>query len=239
VTAYIGTAGWAIPRTHGDRFPAGASQLERYARVFSVAEINSSFRHEHRTTTYARWAAITPAGFRFSLKLPKAITHERRLENAGEPLRAFLKTARVLGPKLGPILVQLPPSLEYQRDVADAFFAGLRNAHEGPVVCEPRHGSWFGDQTDAVLHRWRVGRVAADPAVVPAAGAPGGWPEPKYYRLHGAPRKYFSSYDEAALAPLGALLRACDGEAWCIFDNTAHGAAAGDALSLLGLTGSA
>lgn len=235
--AYIGTAGWAIPRVHRDHFPTEGSQLERYARVFHVVEINSSFRHEHRAATYARWAQSTPFDFRFSVKLPQSITHGHRLEAPDRLLSSFLAATRELGPKLGPILVQLPPSLEFDPDRVDSFLGTLREEHSGTVVCEPRHSTWFDEPADRMFHRWRVGRVAADPAVVPAAGIPAGWPDPIYYRLHGAPRKYFSSYDEVSIAALGEALGGFDGDVWCIFDNTAHGAAAGDALRLLATAG--
>ena len=73
--------------------------------------------------------------------------------------------------------------------------------------------------------------------MVPAAAKPGGWPEPAYYRLHGSPRKYFSSYEEESIGRLASALEEAEGEVWCIFDNTASGAAAGDALNLLAAHG--
>lgn len=231
--AYIGTAGWAIPRAHADRFPIDGGTLQRYAGIFQGVEINSTFHRHHRPATYARWAESTPDNFRFSLKLPKVITHQRKLVEAGEPLEDFLTGARLLGKKLGPILVQLPPSLAFEPGLATSFFTTLRDRHAGPIVCEPRHASWFADEADALLKTSTIGRVAADPAVVPAAAEPGGWREPAYYRLHGSPRKYFSAYEEESIRRLASVLEEAAGEVWCIFDNTASGAAAGDALNLL------
>ncbi len=97
-----------------------------------------------------------------------------------------------LGRRMGPLVVQLPPSLVFEVRVARNFFALLRSMHGGAVVCEPRHASWFEGAADALLVRHRIGRVAADPAVVPAAARPAGWPGIVYHRLHGSPRKYWS-----------------------------------------------
>lgn len=151
-------------------------------------EINSSFYRPHRTGTYERWAASVPEEFRFAVKIPKAITHERRLKEAGDLLDRFLLEVAGLGPRLGPLLVQLPPSLAFQDSVADRFLADLRSRIAGSIVCEPRHASWFTPDVDGLLGELRVARVAADPAPVAGAGEPGGWRSLSYYRLHGSPR---------------------------------------------------
>src|ERR671910_1309915 len=141
--ARIGTAGWSIPKEHAAPFPATGSHLERYAKVLNAVEINSSFYRPHRTTTYERWAASVPESFRFAVKVPKAITHELRLKDADDLLDRFLSEVSGLGPKLGPLLVQLPPSLRFEDGVADIFLSELRSHVKGPIVCEPRHASWF------------------------------------------------------------------------------------------------
>ena len=232
----VGCAGWTIPLPVQTAFPADGSHLERYAARFAAVEINSSFHHPHRPATYARWAAAVPAGFRFCAKLPKAITHERRLRDADEALATFLAEAGALGAKLACLLVQLPPSLAFDRGVAEAFFTNLRAATPAAVVCEPRHESWFTPEVDAMLDARRVTRVAADPARVAAAGDPGGFRGLAYYRLHGSPRTYYSSYPDEYLDALAERIRrdrAAGREVWCIFDNTASGAATGNALDLL------
>jgi uncharacterized protein YecE (DUF72 family) len=232
--AYVGCAGWSLPRSAQAHFPREGTHLARYAARFPAVEINSSFYRPHRPPTYARWAASVPAGFRFSVKLPRTITHQRRLADADPLVDAFLAEATALGPALGCVLVQLPPSLALQPAVADAFLAGLRARHDGPVALEPRHASWFTAEAEALLVAHRVGRVAADPARVPPAAEPGGWPETVYYRLHGSPRIYYSPYPPATIDALAERLRApAPPGAWCIFDNTALGAATDDALALL------
>ena len=216
-----------------DRFPPGPSLLQRYAAVFSAVEINSSFHRPHRPGTYARWAAGVPGHFRFAVKLPRSVTHEARLAGAGPQLESFLGEARGLGNRLGVLLVQLPPSLGFDRQVAGGFFDYLRGRYVGPVACEPRHPSWFGGEAEALFQATRVARVAADPAIVPEAGEPGGWTGLSYWRLHGSPRMYYSTYPAKELVRLGDAIAGVEGEAWCIFDNTAAGAAAGQALDLV------
>ena len=97
----VGCAGWSIPKEHGERFPAEGTHLARYAARFPAVEINSSFYGPHRPTTYARWAASVPEDFRFSVKLPKLVTHERRLVGVGDVLESFLAEATQLGDKRG------------------------------------------------------------------------------------------------------------------------------------------
>ncbi|NOX60422.1 MAG: DUF72 domain-containing protein [Chloroflexi bacterium] len=129
---HIGCAGWSIPKAQAELFPTKETHLQRYAARFPAVEINSSFYRLHRPQTYARWAASTPAHFRFAVKMPCAITHYGRLKDASG-LAEFLAGPRELKEKLGPLLVQLPPSLAFERDVAEEFFAVLREQFEGHV----------------------------------------------------------------------------------------------------------
>jgi len=230
----IGTAGWSIPGAHAALFPGGGSHLERYARVLPAVEIDSTFYRSHRTATYARWSASVPDGFRFSVKAPREITHRRRLLDTEPVLTTFLQEVRSLGAKLGPLLVQLPPSLAFEARSTRAFFETLRRLHDGEVACEPRHAGWFTTEAEALLAELRITRVAADPARVAPAAEPGGWPGLVYYRLHGSPRTYYSAYPQAAIRALGASLLPMVRRApvWCVFDNTAAGAAAADAMAL-------
>jgi hypothetical protein len=106
----LGTAGWAIPRAVASAFPAEGAGLERYAARFNAVEINASFYRSPRPGTYERWARITPAGFRFAMKAPRTITHHAKLAGCEGAMARFLSEVSGLGEKLGPILVQLPPS---------------------------------------------------------------------------------------------------------------------------------
>lgn len=232
---YIGTAGWSIPSVLAGQFGAEGSHLERYASRLKAVEINSSFYRPHRRATYERWAASVPDDFRFAIKLPKAITHQRRLRDCGDLLTRFHDEVSGLGEKQGPVLVQLPPSLPFDAADATRFFAQLCAGVGGTVVCEPRHPSWFGALADQLLVDHHVARVAADPPVVPEALRPGGWAPISYIRLHGAPQIYRSDYPPASLDRYAGLIRAWRGEGrqvWTIFDNTAAGHAAANALAL-------
>lgn len=231
----VGCAGWSLPRAQWPRFAAGGSHLERYARAFDVVEIDSAFHRPHRPETYARWAASTPAGFRFAVKLPKTITHEHRLVDAMPLFEVFLTQVAGLGDKLGCLVVQLAPSLAFDAAVALRFLSALRRRYAGAVALEPRHASWFEPGPDALLACFKVARVLADPVLHPLAAAPGGWPRLVYLRLHGSPRRYWSAYEPALLAQLAERLHIArrDGAAcWCIFDNTAAGQAVGNAFTL-------
>lgn len=236
--AWIGCAGWGLPREEREHFPEAGSLLERYASRFDAAEINSSFHRPHRPATYVRWSASVPASFRFSVKLPKTVTHGSRLKETGGLLDTFLAEAGGLGDKLGCLLVQLPPSLSFEPAVVSGFFADLRSRFSGPVACEPRHASWFTPEVDDFLGERAVARVAADPACVPEAAEPGGWRGLTYFRLHGSPRMYYSAYSEEYLDTLARRIQedAAGGRTvWCIFDNTTLGAATGNALALRSL----
>ena len=236
VSYRIGVAGWALPKAHRTEFPDDGSHLERYAARFNAVEINSSFYGPHRPATYARWAASVPNDFRFSVKVPRTVTHHQRLAAPEPLLDAFLAEVTCLGSKLGCLLVQLPPSLAYDATTAEAFFTAFRTRYEGPVVLEARHPTWFADEVVARLDVHHVGQVGADPACVPAAAEPAGWPELAYLRLHGSPDVYYSAYDATFLDRLAERLRqhaTRAREVWCIFDNTARFHATPNALETI------
>ena len=229
----VGCAGWSLPRAAWPEFPASGTHLQRYAARLNGVEINSSFYRPHQNATYARWAASVPESFRFSVKLPKTITHQQRLLDCAALLDEFLAQAGGLGEKLGCLLVQLPPSLAFDAAAAGHFLHDLRQRHAGPVALEPRHASWFESSADALLQTRHIGRVLADPQVHAAGAKPGGFEGLIYLRLHGSPRMYYSAYAPAVLDALVIKLESAarsGASVWCIFDNTAEGAAVTDAL---------
>lgn len=235
MSAVIGTAGWSIPAKDAAQFAPDGSALERYAGIFWGAEINSSFHRPHRASTWARWADSVPEGFRFSVKMPKTITHQAKLVDCAPFVAAFMEDVKPLGAKLAVLLVQLPPKLIFDAHVAGRFFDRLRDKTTAEIACEPRNASWFDEEADALLARQRVARVAADPALSPAAATPGGWPGLAYWRLHGSPSMYRSAYSEDALDLYARAIKDVLDEgrdAWCMFDNTAASEATSNALSL-------
>lgn len=225
----IATAAWSIPKPLATAFPEEGSGLARYASVFNGVEVNSTFYRRHKTSTFERWAATTPDGFRFAVKIPKEITHQRAMKDIREPFGVFLQDISALGGKRGPLLCQLPPSLRFDPGISEGAFDMMRTLDQGPIVIEVRHESWKSDDAIALLQRYSIDRVLADPALV--------WPAsdfrqaPRYVRLHGKPKVYYSSYSDAEI---GAFSKLLGPDSWCVFDNTASGAAIENALTMLG-----
>jgi len=232
----VGCAGWSVPKANAAAFPVEGSHLERYAATLPAVEINTSFYRPHKPATYAKWAACVPEGFRFSVKVPRAITHDAGMRDVEQQLVQFASEAGALGDKLGCLLVQLPPKSGFVDETARTFFRQLHAIFGCTVAFEARHPSWFSDAATELLVESRVVRVIADPA----AGQPGPHvptsSETLYVRLHGTPRIYYSRYVpeyvesvRRELARQTAAGRTC----WCIFDNTAAFEAVPNALELM------
>lgn len=224
----IGISGWRYPPWRGVFYPEGLAQHRELAyasRAFNTIEINGSFYGLLRPKDYLAWVADTPDDFLFSVKAPRYITHIRRLADPRGPIANFLASGVLaLGPKLGPMLWQLPPSLHYEPDVVEDFLAFLPHHTDGALtlardhdpfmagrtaldvthrgvlhhVMEVRHASFACREFVEQLRRHRVALVVADTA--------GKWPlieEPTsdvmYLRLHGDKELYASGYDDEAL----------------------------------------
>jgi uncharacterized protein YecE (DUF72 family) len=230
-TYYVGTAGWQLP-AELKKGKSGSSGLEIYARYFNCVEINSTFYRNHKAATFAKWADAVPGNFRFSIKLSKVITHEKKLKSVSRELREFMGTVKFLKKKLGCILVQLPPSLQYDKTLAERFFTAFRKLYKGAIKLEARHASW--EHAGPVLKKFRIDGVFADPGDI-------GLVSPlncSYLRLHGTPKIYKSSYDLKSLRSYAAFLQSSQKKfagVWCIFDNTMYGFASHNALKLLDL----
>ena len=230
----VAVAGWSLRSEQKDLFAPDGSHLQRYASRFAAVEINSSFYRSHRRETYERWAVSVPDTFRFAVKAPKLLTHERCLEDSGAAVKQFLQEIGGLGGKLGCVLFQLPPSLAYDPRTVESFFTALRARYRGQAVCEPRHATWFTGAADRRLDAHGVGRVAADPSCGDGGDEPSGASRIAYFRLHGSPVMYHSSYDAVVLDRLAQRIKQLAGDrpVWCVFDNTARGAATTNAIAL-------
>jgi uncharacterized protein YecE (DUF72 family) len=232
----VGLAGWNNPPEKRHERGPNQTHLSYYAAHFSCVEINSSFYRPHQSATYTRWRNETPARFRFSVKMPRSITHESHLKRCAAEVTRFYEDIACLRPKLAAVLVQLPPSLEFDGRTVRAFFERLAHLRGTKVVCEPRHCSWFTSAADKALRERGVSRVAADPARFPGADVPAGARRFAYFRWHGAPRLYYSKYSQARLAAFADTVASNKAaENWCVFDNTAHHAAWNDALQFISL----
>lgn len=236
--AYVGVAGWSIPNDYKQRGPSEDSHLERYGAALSCVEINSSFYREHKFETYARWAASVPDNFRFSAKLSKYFTHDQRLKVFGTALRDKLAGMAGLGDKLRIILVQLPPSLEFDAGSAEKFISKLSEySSRLKIAWEPRHISWADKNAVRLMADYGVSKVLADPERCPTTASQRKTLETKlrYYRLHGSPVIYRSSYSPDVLARIAGKIRIPlfpAEETWLIFDNTTLGHGFANALDL-------
>ena len=235
---YVGTAGWSVALAVAPRTHAGQGGLARYADYFNAVEVNSTFYRLPRAQTVERWRDGTPPGFRFTVKVPRSITHEARLVGVDSEVAELCERVARFQRKVGALLIQLPASFEFDAPLVSQFFALLADSTPAPLVIEPRHPSWFGDEATRLLVDADVARAAADPACCPAAALPLPSSRVVYFRWHGSPRMYFSAYLPEALAKLGAAVlaeRQSGGvrrDVYCFLDNTGLGAAAVNALSL-------
>ena len=232
---FVGTAGWSIPKEARGRFAEEGSLLSRYGGVLNATEINTTFYRRHRASTFERWRDSVPAGFRFAVKLPRTMTHFAALEDCEEELSAFFDDVLGLAEKLGPVLVQLPASVSFERRRVAQFFASLRRRYSGLVACEPRHSSWYSADATSLFVEHDVARVMADPPRPIEAAEPLASTSLLYVRWHGSPRIYWSAYSDEQLARLSQFVarKAADTAVWVIFDNTAAGAALSDALRFI------
>src|ERR687898_2408997 len=161
---YLGTSGWSYVDWEGTLYPEAlpsASRLAEYAKHFATVEIDSTFYGTPRRSTVEKWREIVPEGFLFAAKFPQEITHENNLVGSGEPTLAFVETMRLLGDRLGPLLVQLPPSFAVEgMGVLEDFLSTLP---EG--VCyavEVRHRSWLGSDLPELLGEHGVALTLID-----------------------------------------------------------------------------
>lgn len=237
---FPGCATWRLPKSLQPQFTGEGTHLARYAARLPAVELNSRFYRHHRRSQYAKWAAQVPAHFRFCVKMPRRLTHDQRLA-ATEGLDDFQAETAGLGDRLAALLVQLPPSLEFESGTVRRFLEALREQYAGAIVCEPRHSSWFDEHAEALLREFGVSRAAVDPPPADGADIPGGDPGCVYVRLHGSPRRFYSAYSGAFLAALANRLRAHAQQArtWCIFNNTATDGGLRNALTLQQLDASA
>jgi uncharacterized protein YecE (DUF72 family) len=150
---YLGTSGWSYADWEGSLYPEGipaGSRLAEYAKHYATVEIDATFYGTPRRSTVEKWREIVPEGFLFAAKFPQEITHENSLVGSEEPTRTFVETMRHLGDRLGPLLVQLPPSFAVEgMGVLEDFLSSLPR---GPrYAVEVRHRSWLGSDLPALL----------------------------------------------------------------------------------------
>ncbi|MCG5437302.1 DUF72 domain-containing protein [Micromonospora foliorum] len=234
----VGTSGWQYKDWRGRFYPQRLPQrlwLEHFAAGFATVEVNNAFYRLPERDTFAAWRARTPADFCVAVKMSRYLTHIKRLRDPAEPVARFLGRATALGDRLGPVLLQLPPNLRADVEALDAtlrlFPAEVR------VAVEPRHPSWWTDDTRAVLERRRAALVWADRLGRPVAPR---WRTTDfgYLRLHEGRARPWPRYGRAALRSwVGRLTDAfgADEPAYVYVNNDPGGAAIVDAVAFAAL----
>ena len=195
---HVGCSGWVYKHWRGLFYPEGLPQkrwFERYAEEFDTVEINASFYRVPLPTTFDGWREKAPSGFHYAVKLNRFISHMKKLIGCDEEIERFIGLARQLGPALGPILVQLPPSLHKDMDRLEAFLKVLPADLEH--VVEFRHKSWYDEEILALLDRFGAGFVAHDMKGLKSPRWASG--QTAYVRFHGAGGKYWGRYSDEAL----------------------------------------
>ncbi|HOE76857.1 MAG TPA: DUF72 domain-containing protein [Rectinema sp.] len=247
----VGTSGWNYEDWRGTFYPEKLPKtkwLEFYAEHFDSIEVNATFYHEMRQSTYERWRKVTPEGFCWAVKASRFITHIKRLHDVKEPLERFLGSASTLGDKLGVVLFQLPPSLAFEKGVLEEFSATLRGAGFGEAgmrsgsitlrtlpalrfAIEPRHKSWIQDEALDCLRALGFGFCVSDTG--------GRYPYREavtsdfaYIRLHGPTSLYSSCYSDKELELWAQKIIAMNCDAYVYFDNDVMGYAPQNALTL-------
>ncbi len=195
----LGTSGWQYRDWRGRLYPqklAQARWLEHYATAFSSVEVNNAFYRLPERDTFAAWRSRTPDDFCVAVKMSRYLTHIKRLREPAEPVERFLSRATALGPKLGPVLLQLPPTLTADTgllaDVLDLFPRGVR------VAVEPRHDSWWTDPVRRTLERFDAALCWADRRSRPITPL---WTTASwgYLRLHEGRARPWPNYGRGAL----------------------------------------
>ena len=237
---FIGTSGWTYSSWKGLFYPEDLPSrryLEFYAGEFDSAEVNYSFYHLPRLSTYEKWVAQVPEQFVFSLKSSRFITHVKRLVNVEEPWTRFVQNALVLGHHLGPVLLQFPPSFRCDRKRLAAFLKisqrPVSESHPVKLVFEFRHDSWFTEEIFSLLHQHNAALCIADSLRYPRTDKVTA--DFVYIRFHGRRQLFASKYTDEELAEEAKQMRRYLREGrdvYVYFNNDAKGHAVGNARAL-------
>lgn len=231
---HVGTSGWVYDHWQGRYYPADLPKtkwLDFYAHTFDTVELNNSFYRVPSEKAFARWRDATPDGFLYAVKVNRFITHLKRLKNVDEPLASFLNRARLLGPKLGPLLYQLPPNLHRDDGLLEAFLKQLPG--DLSHAFEFRHESWLDEGVFDLLRRYNAGFCIFDmpglrtPVVATADFA--------YVRFHGREWLYAGCYSDDELSDwAGKIAALCKNlkAAHVYFNNDAEAFAVRNAVTL-------
>jgi uncharacterized protein YecE (DUF72 family) len=246
VPLIIGTSGWQYRDWRGGLYPAGVPQrrwLEHYSSQYQTVENNSTFYRLPAAETFAGWRARTPDDFVMAVKASRYLTHVRKLRDPAEPVARLLGAAAELGPKLGPILLQLPPTLTAEPALLDACLKEFRAArpprdhgsgNHGPgdhgrrrIAVEPRHASWWTEEVQQILAAHDAALCWADRLGRPVTPLwrTAGW---GFLRFHEGTADPWPRYGEQALRTWVDRVRQAwpgDADVYVYFNNDPGGAA--------------
>lgn len=229
---HVGTSGWQYKHWIGVFYPPGLTSrdwLRFYVNHFSTLELNVTFYREVKPSTYEKWQNSVPATFHFSAKMSRFITHIKRLRVEPQAIKRFIDGVTILSDRLGVILIQLPPSLKYDRNLMVDFF-DLLDPHLKYSV-EARNETFVDDEFFALLAdrnmAWCVSESAGRYPYAEAVTA-----DFVYLRLHGREKLYASSYTDLELREIAGKLSDWGKETFVYFDNDFEGFAVKNALSL-------
>lgn len=238
---HIGTSGWVYAHWREIFYPAKLPQrswLEYYARHFDCTEINGSFYRLPSVNAVLNWQETVNARFRFCPKISRFITHAKKLNDPEQAVPRFFDVFDQIAPRLGPVLIQLPPMLGFHEEKARNFFTYLRSCYKSfRFSLEARHASWLEPAAIALLEKFRIGWVIADSGRRFASGN-AVTARHIYLRFHGPDGSYASGYSGKALAEYAARCREwrdAGHAVWVFFNNDLHGHAIRDALALKAL----
>lgn len=239
-SVHIGTSGWSYKHWRVRFYPEGTvpgGYLRYYARHFSCTEINTSFYHLPRPDTVTHWADSVAKSFRFCPKISRYITHIKKLLDPEETLPKFFDLFEPVRKRLGPVLIQLPPSLAFDEDREKPFYEALKKYKGYRFALEPRHESWLSDRSLSLLEKYRIAFVIADSG--------GRHPSGEfvtarhiYLRFHGR-GGFDKGYSDKALRKVARKIKDWreGGHAiWVFFNNDGNAWAVRNALTLQSLT---
>jgi uncharacterized protein YecE (DUF72 family) len=232
---HIGTSGWSYNHWAGKFYPADLKNsywLNYYSKEFNTVEINSSFYHLPKSQTFVNWGKNTGAGFLFSVKVSRYITHIKRLLDCSEPLGRLLAAAKELGDKLGPFLFQLPPSLSEDRSRLEDFLKILPKNYR--FAFEFRNESWFNKDVYNLLRDSGCAIVISSSHRFPYREEVTA--DFCYVRMHGPANLYCSCYSKDELKKIAVLIKKNlekNIENYVYFNNDAQGYAVENARTLI------
>jgi uncharacterized protein YecE (DUF72 family) len=232
----IGTSGWSYQHWKGVFYPEdlpASKWLKYYSEHFDTVELNASFYRLFPRKTFEGWAAKAPNDFRYAVKMWRGITHLKRLKVAEESLKDVCNRMEGLGKAIGPILIQLPPSLHLDLDRLESFIKLLPQVSGFRYVLEVRHSSWFVDEFWELMNRYRIAFCIAD-----APGKPflrKVTTDFVYVRFHGEKAIYAGKYSEPTLRNWASFLLEVlnqGKDVYAYFNNDMSGYAVTDAKEL-------